>query len=161
LEAACQLNLPVIFHERDSSGRLIDILNAHRDFQGRGVIHCFSGTPKELHGYLDMGCSIGITGVVTLKERGTALREMVPIIPADRLLIETDAPYLTPSPQRNSFRRNEPAFVASVLFKLAAIRRQHPEILAEMVWKNTCRLFGIQHPDAWPRQDADHKAADR
>ena len=71
------------------------------------------------------------------------LRQMIPSIPNDRILIETDAPYLTPSPQRNKFRRNEPAFVSEVLFKVAGVRQEDPHALAEQVWKNTCALFGI------------------
>lgn len=143
LEAAGQLGLPVIFHERDSNGRLIEILKAHPLPDGRGVVHCFSGNRNELRHYLDMGLAIGITGILTHKTRGTQLRELARTIPADRILIETDAPYLTPSPQRNAHRRNEPAFVATVLAKLAAVRNEDPVALAEVIWTNTCRVFGI------------------
>jgi TatD DNase family protein len=78
-----------------------------------------------------------------MKQRGESLRKMVPDIPTDRLIIETDAPYLTPAPEKNRTRRNEPAFVKSVLLKLAEVRRQDPEELAGIIWKNTCRLYGI------------------
>jgi TatD DNase family protein len=124
-------------------GRLIAILEDHPVCQDRGVIHCFSGTRTELDRYLDMGFAIGITGVLTLKERGAGLRELARTLPVDRLLIETDAPYLTPSPQRNTHRRNEPAFVGAVLLKLAEIRDEDPEALAAAIWENTCRVFGI------------------
>jgi TatD DNase family protein len=68
---------------------------------------------------------------------------MVAQIPEDRLLVETDAPYLTPAPEKNKTRRNEPAFVKSVLLKLAETKKTDPEDLAEIIWDNTCRLFNI------------------
>ena len=68
----------------------------------------------------------------------------MPFIPEDRLLIETDAPYLTPAPQKNRVRRNEPAFVKSVLLKLAEVRDEDAENLAAILWKNTCRVFNIR-----------------
>lgn len=141
LEVAETLDLPLIFHERDSQGRLLEILKARTCRSA--VIHCFSGTEAELAQYLEMGFYIGVTGIVTVSKRGAPLRKMVPSIPANRLLIETDAPYLTPSPQRNQFRRNEPAFVREVLLKLADVRKEYPETLAEQVWFNTCSLFRI------------------
>jgi TatD DNase family protein len=66
------------------------------------------------------------------------------LIPADRILIETDSPYLTPTPERNHTQRNEPAFVRSVFFKLAKVRQQDPASLAETLWNNTCRLYGVK-----------------
>ena len=143
LEVAGELKLPVIFHERDSNGRLIEILKTRRNMFPAGVIHCFSGTKTELAQYLDLDLYIGITGIVTIKGRGAELRKLVPHIPADRILIETDAPYLTPTPDRNHTRRNEPAFVRSVLLKLAQVRKEDPTNLSEQVWENTCRLYGV------------------
>jgi TatD DNase family protein len=143
LEVAANLNLPVIFHERDSNGRLIEILKNHRQTLQAGVIHCFSGNKTELQQYLDLGLYIGITGILTVRGRGADLRKLVPIIPANRLLIETDAPYLVPVPERNQTRRNEPAFVRTVMLKLAEVRNENPEDLSTKIWENTCRLFGI------------------
>jgi len=143
LEISGTLNLPVIFHERDSNGRLIEIIKTHFENGRNGVVHCFSGTKNELQQYLDLGLYIGITGIVTLKERGEPLRKLVHLIPEDRILCETDAPYLTPTPERNHSRRNEPAFVRSVLLKLAKVRKEDPEHLAEKAWINTCRLYGV------------------
>ncbi len=143
LEIADNLNLPVIIHERDSVGRLLQMLNEHPGKNRKGVIHCFSGTKNELSHYLDLGFCIGITGVLTIESRGTELRRLVPHIPINRLLIETDAPYLTPAPEKNKTRRNEPAFVKSVLLKLAQVRKEDPESLADQIWKNTCELFEI------------------
>jgi len=143
LEVAANLNLPVIFHERDSRGRLIKILKNHRQTLQSGVIHCFSGNKTELQQYLDLGLYIGITGILTVRGRGADLRKLVPLIPANRLLIETDAPYLIPVPERNQTRRNEPAFVRTVMLKLAEVRNENPEDLSTKIWENTCRLFGI------------------
>jgi TatD DNase family protein len=142
LDIADQLDLPLIFHERDSNGRFLELLNAS-PARRRAVVHCFSGTPEELQQYLKMGFYIGITGIVTIRKRGETLRRMLPDIPRNRLLIETDAPYLTPTPQRNKHRRNEPAFVRQVLLKVAEVLDEDPRSLSEAIWDNTCRLFGI------------------
>jgi len=144
LDAADELNLPLIFHERDSGGRFLKILSSRYAGSGRnGVVHCFSGDRHELDAYLKLGLHIGITGIVTIKGRGDELGRMAPQIPTDRLLIETDAPYLTPAPEKNRFRRNEPAFVRSVLIKLAEVRKEDPERLAQTLWENTCRFFNV------------------
>jgi len=143
LEIAVRLDLPLIFHERDTGGRFLEMLNAFGASRLRGVVHCFSGSRKEMETYLDLGLSIGITGIVTMQQRGESLRELVPLIPDERLLVETDAPYLTPSPERNRARRNEPAFVRTVLIKVAEIRGTDPETMAEITWRNTCRLYGL------------------
>ncbi len=143
IETAGDLGLPIIFHERDSSGRFAALLITHHKDRGNGVVHCFSGNKSELYQYLDLGYSIGITGILTIKKRGADLRELAPLIPEDRILIETDAPYLTPSPEKNRVRRNEPAFVKSTLLKLAEVRGVYPEDLSSAIWKNTCRLYNI------------------
>jgi TatD DNase family protein len=91
--------------------------------------------------YLDLGYYIGITGILTLKKRGEYLRSIVPLIPEDRILIETDAPYLTPAPQKNKFRRNEPCFVKSVLVRLAEIKNTDPEKLSQTIFNNTRALY--------------------
>lgn len=145
LQTADELKLPLIFHERDSRGRLIELLNKHPNPKRKAVVHCFSGNETELETYLDMGFCIGITGIVTIKERGRTLRQMVPMIPAERLLVETDAPYLTPAPHKNKTRRNEPAFVRNVLLTLAEVRKENTEELANIIWHNTCRLFNLSN----------------
>ena len=143
LEIAGGLDLPLIFHERDSKGRFYDILKSEGPESRKGVIHCFSGTKEELFRYLDLGYYIGITGILTLKERGKYLRSIAPYIPEDRILIETDAPYLTPAPQKNKFKRNEPSFVKSVLIRLAQIRNTDPENLSQVIFNNTRTLYKV------------------
>jgi TatD DNase family protein len=137
------LRLPVVLHERDSGGRLIEILRSDFSAGRAGVVHCFSGTADELDIYLELGLCIGVTGIVTMKQRGAPLRQLVPRIPEDRLLIETDAPYLVPAPERNKVRRNEPAFVRSVLLTLARVRGETPEELARATYQNACRLYRV------------------
>ena len=144
LEAADELDLPLIFHERESNGRFIEILKSNCNEEIKGVMHCFSGNQKELEECLNLGLYIGITGIVTILTRGTDLRNLIPLIPDERILVETDAPYLTPAPEKNNTRRNEPAFVKSVLLKVAEIRKEDPEKLALTIFENTCRLFNIK-----------------
>ena len=143
LEIADKLHLPMIFHERDSDGRFLEILKNHNLNPMKGVVHCFSGNQHELDQYLSMGLYIGITGILTIKSRGRQLRKLVPSIPADRLMVETDAPYLVPAPEKNRVRRNEPAFVKWVLLKLAEVKDEDPDELAQTIWENTNRLYGI------------------
>ncbi len=143
LETAGALDLPLIFHERDSNGRFLELLRHHGPETRKGVVHCFSGTKKELFEYLDLGYYVGITGILTLQQRGKDLREMAALIPNDRILIETDAPYLTPAPQKNKTRRNEPAFVKSVLLRLAQIKSMDPDLLADMIFNNTRTLYRV------------------
>lgn len=143
LEIAEAVDLPVVFHERDSGGRFLEIVQNHRKPGRESVIHCFSGTQRELEQYVNLGFYIGVTGILTMKGRGAALRKQIACVPRNRLVVETDAPYLTPTPERKKYRRNEPAFVKSVFLKLAEVLKEDPETLAETIFRNTCRLFGI------------------
>lgn len=144
LDIADKLDLPMIFHERDSNGRFLEILKNHNSTVMNGVVHCFSGNQNELDQYLSLGLHIGITGILTIKSRGAQLRKLVTGIPTDRLLVETDAPYLVPAPEKNHTRRNEPAFVKSVLLKLAEVKDEDPEDLAHTIWDSTCRFYNLE-----------------
>jgi TatD DNase family protein len=143
LEIAENLDLPLIFHERDSNGRFLDILKSYDPSERSGVVHCFSGSKKELTAYLDLNYHIGITGIITQKKRGAFLRSLMSYIPKERILIETDAPYLTPMPEKKEFRRNEPAFVRSTFLKICDICQEDPEKMAQTIWETTCRLYRI------------------
>jgi len=121
LELACELNLPVFLHERAAHVRFAGILSQYRSRLAGGVVHCFTGTREELETYLAMGLHIGITGWICDERRGLALRELVKYIPLDRLMLETDAPFLTPRNMRPKPKngRNEPAFLPVVLEAVA------------------------------------------
>lgn len=155
LEVARDLHLALIFHERDSGGRFFELLKAHAEAGLKGVVHCFSGNHSDLVKYIDFGLFIGITGILTMPSRGAELRELVRSVPAERLLVETDAPYLTPAPEKNLSRRNEPGFVRSVLLKLADVRGEDPAILAATIWRNTCRLYGVAPENRGPDRGAE------
>ncbi len=132
LELAVELNMPLFMHERDASRRQLEILSSYRDQFSQGVIHCFTGDKKTLFSYLDMDLHIGITGWVCDERRGLELQSIVHNIPLERLMIETDAPYLLPRnmPTPPKGKRNEPAFLEYVLSGIAAVRQETPEQIA-------------------------------
>lgn len=121
LELACELQLPVFLHQRDAHPRFHDILKHYRDGLSDAVAHCFTGSGEELHDYLDLDMHIGITGWVCDERRGTHLHRLLKDIPLDRLMLETDSPYLLPRTirPRPKSRRNEPAFLTYVLSTVA------------------------------------------
>ena len=141
IKLADELNLPIIFHERDTEGKFLEMLKKNINKKRSGVVHCFSGSYYEMTEYLNLGLHIGITGILTLKKRGENLRKIVSDIPLERLLIETDAPYLVPSPQKNKTRRNEPAFLKSTFIKLAEVLTIKEETLSEILLQNSINLF--------------------
>ncbi len=116
LELAIELQLPVFMHERDAHDTLLEILGRHRDGLVNGVVHCFTGTPEQARAYLDLDLHIGVTGWICDERRGGDLQAAVKVIPLDRLMVETDAPYLTPRDLRPKPKggRNEPAFLPHI-----------------------------------------------
>ncbi len=122
LELAAELNMPVFLHERDAHERFAAIVKPWLDKVPAAVVHCFTGAADELAAYLDMGCHIGITGWICDERRGLHLRDLVAQIPPDRLMIETDAPWLTPRDLRPKPKggRNEPAFLPHIARTVAA-----------------------------------------
>jgi TatD DNase family protein len=139
-DLALDLDLPVVVHCRDAFPQLIEALEAYRGAGLRGVLHCFTGGHAERDALLDLGLHIGVGGIATYKPRSD-LREVVREVPEDRLLIETDAPWLSPVPMRG--RRNEPSFVAHVARCLAADRGTPLQHLAERSTANARSLFGF------------------
>jgi len=150
LELACELDKPLFLHSRDAHPRFAEILRVHGQRLPRAVAHCFTGEREELRAYLDLGLYIGITGWICDERRGGKLRTLVRDIPRDRLMLETDAPYLTPRdlrPQPKA-RRNEPAFLAHILRAVAQARGEPVDELAAVTASNARRFFSLDHePD--------------
>ena len=149
LDLACDLGKPLFLHSRDAHPRFADILRNHRRSHPRGlppaVAHCFTGERDELHACLDLGLYIGITGWICDERRGAHLLTLVRDIPSDRLMLETDSPYLTPRtlrPQPKS-RRNEPAYLAHVLATVASALGRPIEDVARTTSENARRFFRL------------------
>jgi len=147
LQLATETSLPVFLHERDATARQIEILKEYREGLNKAVAHCFTGGLEELKAYLELDLYIGITGWLCDERRGQALRESVGEIPADRIMIESDAPYLLPRnndlPPLPRPKRNEPCTLPAVLHTLASLRKEDPESLAATIRNNTRDFFGL------------------
>src|SRR5271157_514082 len=139
LEVAGEIGLPVIIHDRDAHKETVDMLGRWKR-ERRGVIHCFSGDQRMAAKCLDMGFLISIPGAVTFA-KSEKLQEVVRYIPLTSLLVETDAPYITPHPHRG--KRNEPAYVVHTARKVAEIKGLSLEELANVTYQNTKDVFGI------------------
>ena len=121
------------------------MLQSYRDNICNGVIHCFTGDKKTLFRYLDMDLHIGITGWICDERRGQELQKIIKNIPLDRLMLETDAPYLTPRnmPTKPKNGRNEPAFLAHVLSGIAAVRAENIDEIATTTTATAIKFFGL------------------
>jgi TatD DNase family protein len=150
LELALALKKPLFLHSRDAYPRFSQILQSVKI--EKAVAHCFTGEKKELHAYLDLGLYIGITGWICDERRGQHLIQLVRDIPRDRLLLETDSPYLTPRdlrPQPRA-RRNEPAFLPHVLRAVARALGRPPEEIGAETAGNAKRLFELSSHESGP-----------
>ena len=142
LKVAHKLNLPVIIHGRDAAKPMAEIL---RNFildnkKLKGVMHCWSGTPEETQWFIDLGFYISFSGIITFKN-AKSVQQSAKIVPSDRLLIETDCPFLAPVPKRG--KRNEPAYVKYVAEKLAELRNVTAETIAAKTTENAINLFQL------------------
>jgi TatD DNase family protein len=145
LELAVELQLPVFLHERDAADRQLQILKNYRDHLADAVTHCFTGSKQALFGYLDLNMHIGITGWICDEKRGEALQQLVNNIPLERLMVETDAPYLLPKnmlePPKG--KRNEPGFLPWVIEGIAKYREESYEQIANATTANASRFFRL------------------
>jgi TatD DNase family protein len=147
LEIAAEVRKPVFLHQRDAHADFAAILRDFRASLIGGVAHCFTGNRSELEDYLALDLYIGVTGWVNDERRGQDLRAAVPHIPVDKLMLETDAPYLLPRdlvPHPKS-RRNEPCFLPHIAHAVAALRGESLEAVAESTTRNATRFFRLDN----------------
>lgn len=146
LELAIECGKPVFLHQRDAHEDFLAVLQDYAARLPGGVAHCFTGGPRELQAYLELGLYVGITGWACDERRGLELRQAVPSVPSDRLLIETDAPYLLPrdlAPKPRS-RRNEPCYLPHVALTVANLRGATVQEVGRITTANAEKLFGIK-----------------
>ena len=145
LELGIEIGKPLFLHSRDAHPRFAEMLRARRDRLPRAVAHCFTGEQAELRAYLDLGLYIGITGWICDERRGAHLLELLREIPRERLLVETDSPYLTPRdlrPQPRA-RRNEPAFLPHIVRTIARALGRPAEEVGDQTARNARELFAL------------------
>ncbi len=145
LDIAIDTGMPVFLHQRDAHDDFVEVLDEKLPDVSRAVAHCFTGEHESLREYLAMGLHIGITGWICDERRGLHLRDIVSAVPDDKLMIETDAPYLLPRTikPKPKTRRNEPAYLPEVLRVVAEARDQSEEHVARITTDNAIRFFGI------------------
>jgi len=145
LELAVESGKPVFLHQRDGHDAFVAILKDYLPRLAGGVAHCFTGDRRELRDYLELGLSVGITGWICDERRGQHLRELVRDIPLDRLLVETDAPYLLPRDllPKPSHRRNEPKYLPHIVKLIAACRGEPFAEVAAAATRNALQFFGF------------------
>ena len=143
LELACELEKPVVIHSRNASEDTMEIM---KEAKQRGlknaVIHCYSYSKETAAAYLDMGFYLGIGGVLTY-EGQKKLTKTVEFMPLDRILLETDCPYLTPVPIRKNRERNSSVYLSYVCDRIAEIKGLPREYIEQATWENACRFYGI------------------
>lgn len=140
IQLANRYHLPIIIHSRDAIEDTYEILKEERPIQGF-VMHCYSGTKEMMEKFLSLGGMISLAGPVTFKNARVP-KEVAVACPLDRLLVETDCPYLTPTPYRGT--RNEPAKVIYIAKEIASLRGISQEEIEEKTYQNTCRFFGVE-----------------
>ena len=140
IEMARATGLPIVVHERDAAQEAADLLRSEGAGRLRGVIHCFTGNYDAARIYLDLGFYLSFTGIITFKN-AAPLREVLRQVPLERMLVETDSPYLTPVPHRG--KRNEPAYVRLVAETIANVKQLDFEEVARVTTENAKNLFSI------------------
>jgi hydrolase, TatD family len=145
IELAKDKKMPLFLHERAAFDDFYNILTKHDKIGSNSVVHCFTGTKKELEAYLSLGCYIGITGWICDERRGLHLRELIKLIPDNKLMIETDAPYLMPRnlKPRPKSHRNEPAYLVHIAREIAELKGVTVEELSNITVSNTKKFFNL------------------
>ena len=140
INAANLYKKPISIHNREAFGDCLAILKEHRPLYG-GVMHCYSGSVELLKDVLDLGLYIGLDGPLTFTNSKTP-KEVCEVVPLDRLVVETDSPYLAPHPLRGTV--NEPKNIALVIDEIARLKEESKKHIIDVLYKNSCRLFGIE-----------------
>jgi TatD DNase family protein len=140
IHMARETELPIVVHERDAAPQATELLRTEGGGNLRGVIHCFTGNYEAARAYLDLGFYLSFTGIITFKN-ADPLRDVVRRVPLERMLVETDSPYLTPVPHRG--KRNEPAFVRLVAETIGKVKELAVEDVARVTTENVKHLFHI------------------
>ena len=139
IEFANEHHLPISIHNRESTEDCVEILKEHTPKYG-GVMHCYSGSVETMEVVIKLGLHIALGGTVTFTNAKTP-KEVAEVVPLDKLLIETDSPYLTPHPHRGE--KNEPKYICLVLEEIARLKDMSKKHLEDVIYKNTCRLFNV------------------
>ncbi len=138
IEWAKQFGLPIIIHSRESLDLTIEIITRHKDERLNGIFHCFSGTPDQVERIREVGFKVGIGGVVTFKKAGLA--ELLPQIPLEMIVLETDSPYLAPAPNRG--KRNEPGYIPIIATKVSEVLGMPLSELSRITTRNAEEVYG-------------------
>ena len=141
LDLAYELDMPIIIHSRDAAADTLDIMKEHHGDELNGVIHCFSYSPEMAQIYLDMGYYLGIGGVVTFKN-SKKLKEVVKMTPLERIVLETDCPYLTPEPHRG--KRNDSSYLKYVVECISKLKGISAEKIIKTTCENAVKMYRIK-----------------
>lgn len=145
IELAIETGLPLLMHQRDAHPDFMRILKPLRDKVTQGVVHCFTGDETMLKDYLDLDLYIGITGWICDERRGKSLQQLVKQIPLERLMVETDSPYLFPRTAKSALsgRRNEPCLLPYIVEQISACTQKPLDTIAQASYENSVRFFGL------------------
>ncbi len=152
IQWAKDLNLPIVIHSREATDIIINIVREEKDDRLRGIFHCFGGSVAQAEAIIDLGFYLGIGGVLTFKKSG--LDKTLEALPLDRLVLETDAPYLAPTPNRGN--RNESAYIRLVADKLAEVKEVSIEEVARVTTQNAIKIFGAKELNLAENQALNH-----
>ena len=142
IEAAQELNMPLFLHQREAHKDFMNCFNG-RDLKVNAVVHCFTGEKKEFYEYLDKGFWIGFTGWICDPVRGKHMTDFISNMPLERIMIETDSPYLLPKNLKIKGRRNEPKFIVEVAKKIAKLQNKDLEEITQILFENSQKFFNL------------------
>ena len=144
IEVAINKKVPLFLHEREAHKKFVEVITPYMESLPNSVVHCFTGNKDALLKYLDMGFFIGITGWLCDERRGKHLEELIPLIPLEKLMIETDAPYLLPRDMGiDNSSRNEPKYLPHIAKRISELRKESIELVYSAIYMNSLNFFEI------------------